>query len=50
MPVRQHPWFVGAMQQFVYNGKHFFDMAREKERETIESIDVTARYANCFEF
>ncbi|XP_053395317.1 neurexin-1-like isoform X3 [Mercenaria mercenaria] len=43
-PIRQHPWFVGAMQQFVYNGNHFFDMARETDGEYIENIDVTARF------
>ncbi|XP_060602155.1 neurexin-1-like isoform X2 [Ruditapes philippinarum] len=43
-PIRQHQWFVGAMQQFVYNGNHFFDMAREKDAEYIENIDFTARF------
>ena len=42
-PIRQHQYFVGTMQQFVYNGNHFFDMARDKDAEYIENIDVTAR-------
>lgn len=39
-PIHQHPWFDGAMQQFIYNGNHFFDMAQD---ENAENIEVTAR-------
>jgi len=35
-----HLFFVGEMQQFVYNGNHYFDLAMEK---SMENIDVTAR-------
>lgn len=39
-PSYDHPWFVGHMQQLVYNSKHYFDMAKENN---IENIEVTAR-------
>ncbi|XP_052769324.1 neurexin-1-like isoform X2 [Mya arenaria] len=40
-PVPSYTFFVGEMQQFVYNGNHFFDTALEK---TVESIEVTSRF------
>ncbi|XP_052272196.1 neurexin-1-like [Dreissena polymorpha] len=41
LPLRTHNFFVGDMQQFIYNGNQFFDMAKEK---SVESIEVTARF------
>jgi leucine-rich repeat transmembrane neuronal protein 1/2 len=36
---RRHTGFVGAMQLFVFNGNHFFDLAKSRK---IENIEVTA--------
>jgi len=40
-PSYDHPYFVGHMQQLVYNGNRYFDMAKE---ENVENIEVTARF------
>ena len=39
--LQHHTGFVGAMQKFVFNGKHFFEVAGTDQ---VESIEITARY------
>ena len=34
--------FIGSMQQLVFNGKHFFEMARANK--SLRNIEVTARF------
>lgn len=40
-PSYAHPWFVGHMQQLVYNSNYYFDMAKEN---SMENIEITARF------
>lgn len=39
--LRQYSGFVGTMQQFVFNGNHFFEMAKSQD---IQNIETTARF------
>ncbi|XP_033734709.1 LOW QUALITY PROTEIN: neurexin-2-like [Pecten maximus] len=39
--LRQYSGFVGNMQQFVFNGNHFFEMAKSQD---IQNIETTARF------
>ncbi|XP_021341144.1 neurexin-1a-like isoform X3 [Mizuhopecten yessoensis] len=39
--LRQYSGFVGSMQQFIFNGHHFFEMAKSQD---IQNIETTARF------
>ncbi|XP_060079524.1 neurexin-3-like [Ylistrum balloti] len=39
--LRQYSGFIGSMQQFIFNGNHFFEMAKSQD---IQNIETTARF------
>ncbi|XP_071159703.1 neurexin-1-like isoform X2 [Mytilus edulis] len=39
--LRRHTGYIGAMQQFIFNNNHFFDLAKSRK---MENIEVTAKF------